>query len=307
MFAGLSSAWPWNPGALVVLLLFVVFYLLGLWRVRALHKTVSASRIVAFFFGIVIAALLLLTPVDTIGRTQLFSVHMAQVVILVTLCAPLLLFGCPAVVLQPLVEAHIVRQFIRWLTRPLVVSILFNVNFLLWHTPRIYEATIADPTLYHIQLLTIFLTSLLNWWPLIGSVEELRSMSYPLQMLYAFIDGQPVDIFAFVLVFSGVALYPGYAVPAQFGHTAWNAVPTQLGLTPFADQAVGGILLLIPGLVDLIVMTPLFFRWLGQIEQRTKLADQERQRLREMEEDEDEWEDEDGVVLPVADGKQQQS
>src|SRR5690348_2725774 len=117
MFNGLSSTWPWNPGALVVLLLLVVFYLLGLWRVRALHKTVGTYRIIAFFSAIGIAALLLLTPVDTIGRTQLFSVHMAQVVILVTLCSPLLLFGCPAVVLQPLIELPVVRPLLRWLTR----------------------------------------------------------------------------------------------------------------------------------------------------------------------------------------------
>src|SRR5437763_13357686 len=121
MFNGLSSAWPWNPGAIIVLSLLILLYLLGLWRVHTLQKTVSAYRVIAFFSGIIIAALLLLTPVDTIGRTQLFSVHMAQVVILVTLCAPLLLFGCPAIILQPLIEVPVVRQLTRWLTRPLVV------------------------------------------------------------------------------------------------------------------------------------------------------------------------------------------
>ena len=130
-------------------------------------------------------------------------------------------------------------------------------------------------------------------------------MSYPLQMLYAFVDGQPVDIFAFVLVFSGVPLYPGYAIPSQFGHVSWNAVPAQLGLTPFADQAAAGALLLVPGLIDLLVMTPLFFRWLKEIEQRTRSVDQERQRLAEIEGDE-EWEDEDEAETPVAETKQQQ-
>lgn len=307
MFGSLASAWPWNPGAVVVLLLLVVLYLLGLRRVYARHQTLSVYRIIAFSAGIIIAALVLLTPVDTVGRTQLFSVHMAQVVILITLCSPLLLFGCPAVVLHPLVELPVLRSILRWLTRPLLVSILFNVNFLLWHTPRIYDASMANQGLYHIQLLTIFLFSLLNWWPLIGSMPELRTMSYPLQMLYAFVDGQPVDIFAFVLVFSGVALYPGYAAPSRLLGPAWNAVPAQMGLTPFADQAAAGALLLIPGLVDLLVMTPLFFRWLKQIEQRTEQADQERQRLAEMEEEEGEWEDEDDVESSVTEMRQQQN
>jgi cytochrome c oxidase assembly factor CtaG len=286
MFDGLSASWPWNPGALIIIVLFVVLYLLGLRSLRTQHHTISPIRIVAFFAGIILVALLLLTPVDTIGRTQLFSVHMAQAVILITLCSPLLLAGCPAVLLQPLIELPVLRQIIRWLTQPLIASLLFNINFLLWHTPRIYEASMADPTLYQIQMLSIFLTSLLNWWPLIGSVHELRQMSYPIQMLYAFFDGQPVDIFAFVLVFSFVPIYSNYAIPAQ------------LGLSAFSDQAVGGALLLIPGLVDLAVMTPLFFRWLGQIEKRTHLADEERQRLAEMEEaDWEEDEDEDDEIV----------
>jgi len=54
-------------------------------------------------------------------------------------------------------------------------------------------------------------------------------------------------------------------------------VPLQMGILPFPDQTAAGALLLIPGLVDLAVMSPLFIRWLGQIEQHTQLTDQKRQ------------------------------
>jgi putative membrane protein len=40
---------------------------------------------------------------------------------------------------------------------------------------------------------------------------------------------------------------------------------------------MAGALLLLPGLVDLVVMTPLFFLWLAQIEQKQRIADQRRQ------------------------------
>ncbi len=103
----------------------------------------------------------------------------------------------------------------------------------------------------------------------------------PLQMLYAFLDGQPVDIFAFLLVFSGTVFYTHYAVPPQ------------LGVSAFGDQAVGGALLLIPGLVDLVVMSPLFIRWLAQMEAQAKINDQRLQELAEaMEAEEDEEIDE---------------
>ena len=86
-------------------------------------------------------------------------------------------------------------------------------------------------------------------------------------MLYVFLDGQPLDMYAFLLVFSGVVIYPFYAIPPQSGISA------------FADQAMGGALLLLPGLIDLVVMTPLFFLWLAQIEQKARIADQKRQEL----------------------------
>jgi len=284
MFDGLSLTWPWNPGAIVFLLILSVLYVVGVWRVRQSREaSVSMARILLFGAGIVIAALVLLTPIDVIGRTQLFSVHMAQAVILTTVCTPLLLAGCPAQVLQPLAELPVVSGIVRVLTRPLVASVLFNLNFLVWHAPKFYGIAQVNITLYHSMMLSIFFTSMLNWWPLIGSVHQLRRISYPMQMVYAFFDGQPVDIFAFVLVFSGVPIYMLYAIPPQ------------LGLSPFADQAVAGALLLIPGLVDLGVMTPLFFRWLGQIEQRTKLGDQRRQEEMEEEEEEEEIEETSGA------------
>lgn len=267
MFAGLSLAWPFNPGVTIFLLLLVTLYLLGLRHARkqpTQEGSVERRHIIAFFSAIAVMAFVLLTPIDTIARTQLFAVHMAQLVLLTTLCAPLILFASPALLLHPLVELPVVRTLIRIFTRPLVASILFNLLFLLWHAPRILHLAIENNALYHVQVLSIFVAALLNWWPLLGSVRELRRMTYPIQMVYAFFDGQPVDIFAFILVFTGVTVYPYYAIPAQ------------LGLSTFADQAVGGALLLVPGLVDLVVMTPLFFRWLGQIENQTKRADEER-------------------------------
>ena len=281
---GLSLTWPWNPGVILFLLALVALYLLGLHYARR-HPVavedggVARHHIIAFFSVIVLMAVLLLTPIDTIAHTQLFSVHMFRLVLLVTLCAPLILYSSPAIMVRPLVQLPVVGLILRLLTRPLVASLLFNLLFLLWHAPLILHATFNNNALYHTLVLSIFVASLLNWWPLLGSVRELRPMGYPIQMLYAFFDGQPVDIFAFILVFTGVTVYPYYAVPAQ------------LGLSTFADQAIGGALLLVPGLVDLVVMTPLFFRWLGQIENQTKKADQEREEEEyEVEYEEDEVE-----------------
>jgi cytochrome c oxidase assembly factor CtaG len=151
--------------------------------------------------------------------------------------------------------------------------------------PLFFRLALQYGTLYHLELVSIFAASLLNWWPLIGPRRELHVMTYPQQMLYAFLDGQPVDIFAFLLVFSFVVIYPVYHVPPQ------------LGISAFADQAVGGALLLIPGLVDLGVMSPLFFHWLAQQEARARIADERRA------EEEAMWEAEDALAGNAMEGE----
>jgi cytochrome c oxidase assembly factor CtaG len=268
----LNLSWHWSPIALIGLVVLCLLYAFGIRQARKSNvqgTPLQKRRIVAFIVAVVVMAVVFLTPIDTIARTQLFFMHMVQAVTLTTVCAPLLLYACPAWLLRPLLNQPLVQPVARALTQPVIASIIFNINFLAWHAPGLYHFALVHGTVYHVALLSFLLTSLLNWWPLIGPVREFHKMTYPMQMLYAFLDGQPVDIFAFLVVFSGVVFYPYYPVPPP------------LGISSFADQAVGGALLLIPGLVDLVVMSPLFFRWLAQIEQKAKIEDERRQELEE--------------------------
>ncbi len=268
---GLNLTWQWSPGALIFIILLCLLYWLGIsygQRHNPEKAILKPHHLVAFAACIVLMALLLLTPFDTLARTQLFIAHMVQVVFLVTLCAPLFLLACPEWLWQPVLQWRPTAAILRKLTRPFIASVIFNLTIFIWHAPNPFRYALQHPVVYHIELLSLFLTSLLNWWPLIGPVRELRRLSYPVQMLYAFLDGQPVDIFAFLLVFTGAVFYPYYEIPAPLA---------RLGLTPYAMQAAGGTFLMIPGIVDLIVMTPLFFRWLGHMEAKAKIADQKMQ------------------------------
>jgi len=277
MWNGLNLSWPWNPIILIGLVALCLLYIIGIRQARKSGKQdapLKKGSIVAFIFAVALIAVVFLTPLYTIARTQLFSAHMVQAVTLTTICAPLLLFAFPAWLLRPLIDRPFVRPIAQTLTQPVVASIIFNITFLAWHIPTLFHFALLHSAIYSLELLTFLFTALLNWWPLIGPVRELHKMSYPMQMLYVFLDGQPVDIFAFLLVFSGVVIYPFYAIPPQ------------LGISAFADQAVGGALLLLPGLVDLVVMTPLFFLWLAEMEQKAKIADQRRQELADAQEEE---------------------
>ena len=272
---GLSNVWPWNPGVLAFLILLCVLYVLGVRRAqRASARNENASpvttvRIIAFFVGVLLMALTLLTPLDTIARTQLFLAHMVQIVMLTTFCAPLMLFGCSESLLKPLMRLQAARGLGRILTHPVIDSLIFNIVFLLWHAPLFYNPALRNPALYHIELISIFLVSLFNWWPIVGSVQEWKQIGYPAQIVYTFFDGLPIDTMAFIYAYTGGVIYPLYHIPPQ------------LGISAVSDQSAAGALLLLPGVVDFIVMTPLFFKWLGYMEQRMRQGDERRQALAE--------------------------
>src|SRR2546425_5333078 len=77
----LNFAWHWSPGALVALVILCLLYVLAVRQARGRDTTqppVKKRHMLAFLSVIIIMALVLLTPLDTIARTQLFAAHMLQ-------------------------------------------------------------------------------------------------------------------------------------------------------------------------------------------------------------------------------------
>src|SRR5205823_989114 len=102
------------------------------------------SRVFTFLFGaplllaaVVMVALLFLGvslngPLHNLSDGYLFSAHMVQHLVLTLVFPPLLLYGTPAWVVQPLLRPHWVRRLARWATRPLAAGTLFSVPITLW-------------------------------------------------------------------------------------------------------------------------------------------------------------------------------
>jgi len=291
---GLNLTWHWSPFSLAALVLLCLGYGLTLWlmhRSKPQERLIKKRQIAWFCGGVLVIVLFLFTPLDTIARTQLFLAHMFQVVFIITFAVPALLFACPDWLFQPAFDWPVSRAVLKVLTQPVVASILFNATFLFWHLPILYDRTLTlqGSYLYHTMIWSLFLVSFLNWWPLIGPERQLHHLSHPAQIAFAFLDGEPLQIYAFILVFSGVVIYPYTGVAVLNG---------------YPDQASAGALLLLPGIVDLVVMSPLFFRWLHQLEVKAKRNDERLQRLREAQEraELEEEEEAEGLVYHSASG-----
>jgi putative membrane protein len=208
-------------------------------------------RVAAFAAALAVLGLALNGPLHNLSDDYLFSAHMAQHLVLMLVFPPLLLYGTPAWVVRPLVRPRAVRRFARWATRPLAAGAIFSVPMTLWHFPQFYEAALEHHGLHVVQHLVFIATAVIMWWPVLSPVPELPRAGYLGQLVYLFALGLPMSLAGALITLAEHVLYPFYA-----------AAPRVAGLTPLADQQLGGLLMWVVGTMYLWgAATVVWFRW----------------------------------------------
>ena len=251
--------WNWEPSILIGLALQAGAYLACVGPLRgrfAGSSPVPQSQIQTFLLGVLVLFIALVSPLDTLGDRYLLTAHMVQHLSLTLVAPPLLLLGTPRWLLRPLLIPRFALPIGRALTSPLVAFLLFNATFAIWHFPALYEPTLHNQPLHILEHVMFFATATLTWWPIFSPLDELPRLPEPAQCLYLFLESLPPTILGAVITFAGSALYPTYA-----------AAPRVWGLSPLADQQLGGLIMWIPGgLVFFAVMSVVFISWLNRDE-----------------------------------------
>ncbi len=242
-----------HPSVVIGLVLLGALYV-GLGGLRAPRR-----RVVAFGAALVVLLAALNGPLHALSDEYLFSAHMAQHLILTLLFPPLFLYGLPADLVRRVLGPRWLRVASARLVRPVVAAAIFTVPIAMWHLPLFYEAAMRDHGLHVAQHLVFLITSVVMWWPILSPVPELPRASYPAQLLYLFLLGIPMSIVGAMITLAAAPLYPFY-----------TEAPRVWGLSPMADQQIGGLMMWVPGgLVFWLAMTVVWFRWSAREERGT--------------------------------------
>jgi len=210
------------------------------------------------FFGACVALLLALNgPLHDLSDYYLASAHMVQHLVLTLVAPPLWLAGTPGVVLDrllgPLLRFRVLAATARAVTRPLLALSLYAVALVGWHLPGPYNAALEHHAWHIAEHITLLVTGVLAWWPILAPSRRLPALPYAAQLLYLFVFGIPMTVVAAFLTAAEHPLYPWYA-----------AAPRLFGLTPLADQQLAGIIMWVPaGVIPLVAFTVVFFRWVA--------------------------------------------
>ncbi len=274
------TQWNWEPSILIGTVLITGLYLCA---IGPLHKRyfpeepVKTGQTVSFLLGIFFMFLSLVSPLDELGDSYLFSAHMVQHLVLTMVGPPLLVIGTPGWFIKPLVRNKIAFRVAKALTYPAVAFVLYNVDFWLWHAPPLYNATLENQNIHILEHLTFIIFGILNWWPMFSQSKDLPRLSIGGQVLYLFLSGMPS-----VLLGAGLTFSPPLYAP-------YIAAPRVWGISAATDQQLGGLIMWVPVSISyIVVMSVLFIRWMQQ---------QEAKQLAEERETYEKQEAEDGAVM----------
>jgi putative membrane protein len=259
----MATSWTFDPLMLLFLVLLLAGYgaLIGPLRTRFdLGDPVPTGRVASFVAGWAVTAICVISPLDALGRYALFSAHTTELLLLTTLAAPLLMIGIPEWLVWRLLPLRSLRNATRGFLFPICMALAFNVIILIWHIGPLYEDALHSTPLHDLQNIAFLVAGLLTWWPLLTPLDRQTRMSTPFQMIYLGIESLPLDIFGVAAIFAPGVFYATYAHAPRI----WN-------MSPMLDQQIAGALLAVPGnILDIILMSVIFFVWIDRIEQRQR-------------------------------------
>ena len=253
--------WSIHPSTVIGLAALASLYI---WRARSAtsENILSGWRKLSFFSALLVIFGSLNGPIHDLSDTYLFSAHMVQHLLLTMLMPPLMILGVPGWMLRPLLRNRVISRVARRVTKPITCFVIFNLVIAVWHLPIFYNAAMDNHNIHILEHLMFMAAAVLMWWPITSQLPELPRLSYPGQMLYCFLMILPMSIVAIYISMADQVLYPAY-----------SAAPRVTSLSPLEDQLLGGLIMWVPGgVIFMIIMTVVFFRWAARGEDDTASA-----------------------------------
>ncbi len=254
----------WNLDPLQIAALTIVGggYTRRARTLAARRRPVAAARQAWFYAGLGLLLIALVSPIDRLGETRVFYLHMVQHVLLGDLAPLAIVLGLDGRLLRPLLTLSAVGR-LRGIATPLPMLGLWAANLWLWHVPFFYQAALAHSGIHALEHMLFFSSGALMWAAVIEPLPGPAWFGAGWKAVYVLGVRAAAGLLALMLIFAGHSFYPRYAV----GERLW-------GITPADDQNLGGAILFVEGaVVTLVVFSWLFLRWMREAELGQRLLD----------------------------------
>ena len=257
-------AWQAHPDVWLLVASIAVGYALAVNRLGP-RLAPAGTRVVTRFQNASFSAGLLTLwvasdwPIHDVAERYLFSVHMVQHVAYSMIAAPLLLIGTPTWLARWLLSPRWLLVSVRYLSRFIPATIVFNLVVIVTHTPVVVNAALEHALLHFGVHTLIFLSSLIVWMPLLSPLPEVPRLQPLGRLLFLFLQSVVPTVPASFLTFGAHPLYSFY-----------DHVPRLFGVSALTDMQIAGVVMKIGvGLTIWLIIAILFFRWYNAEELHT--------------------------------------
>ncbi|HYL06977.1 MAG TPA: cytochrome c oxidase assembly protein [Candidatus Udaeobacter sp.] len=266
-------SWPFEPVVIVGVEIAAALYIVG----GVGRRSDPRWRSLCFWAGLVTILVALQSPIEMLAR-QLFWIHMVQHLLLTVVAAPLLALASPwtrmwralprswrrgiakPIFREPALEP--LRQAYRRMANPTVVWFAAAANLWLWHAPPLYDLTLRNHLVHHLEH-TLFLLLGLAFWACV--IDQ-----YPFHSRLSSI-GRAAYVFLAMIQSWGLAAILSFATGPFYAYALLPGRPG--GISALTDQQLGGGMMWVPGAVTYsIAFVALLFRWLADEDAKPALS-----------------------------------
>ncbi len=218
-------------------------------RVNPVGEVVTKKQVRAFVAGVLLLWVASDWPMHDISEDYLYSAHMLQHMILSYFVPPLVWLATPAWLFDVVVGGGRARPVVRFLSRPPVAGVLFNLVVMITHIPALVNQSVSNGPLHYSLHVLVVVSSLLMWIPVLGPNKSWH-MGYGGKMIYLFLMSVVPTVPAGWLTFAEGVVYRSYDIPVR----VW-------GISATVDQQLAGAVMKLGGSIFLwTVITYMFFK-----------------------------------------------
>lgn len=230
-------------------------------RARTLARRgspVPRGRVALFALGLGLLAASVAIP----WEDELFSVHMAQHVLLGDLAPLALLAGLTGPLLRPLLALPPVEK-LRVLAHPAVALPIWALNLFVWHLPPLYEAAVRHGAVHALEHMSFFAAGIVVWLPILETLPAPEWFGTGPKLGYVAAVRGLETVLGNVFLWSGAVIYGIY----DRADPLW-------GISPERDQILAGTIMMAEGgAVTLVALAWLFLRLAQEGEARQELLE----------------------------------
>ena len=267
----------WSPYFFIFLVVLTVLYFLLTKKWRHLFEgsePVTNREIKYFISSMVVLYIIKGSPADLLGHI-LFSVHMAQMALLLLIVAPLLIMGIPDFIWKKVLSVKLIDKIVRLFTKPVISLLVFTVMFSLNHYPMVLDFIKMSIVLHSVFTIMVFLSAFFLWWPIVNTVESHPQLHGLKKIGYVILSAILLTPACSLIIFVDVPVYETYSTGEAWLKAMALCVPagTLSGLSisgpelftnmpTLYDQQLGGIIMkVIQELIYVFVIGKIFIKW----------------------------------------------